>query len=669
MMLFYFNGTARANMAMPVFDYQVESRSDDARVKQGEQVILWTVLKNTGTNSDWYANSDYGTLHLGTSNPKDRTSQFYTPGNWLSANRVNEADTPMAAPGETMTFGWYVSVPAYTTPGVYQECFAPVIENWQWMREDGRLCWNIYVEPNNDLLNSYQAEVGWETANVTVQASPGGMAKVSFEAKNIGQSTWYRDGQYPLHLGTYDPPDRMSDFASDTWLTGNRAAMLDQEMVKPGETGSFSFDIQAPEWTNSGSTYQERFWLVAENLTWLKMRALDSATSWLTLTVEVIDDNAVSETFSTIFSDKEKIKADGKDKAKITVELKNDAEKPLADKAVKLVGKGCDIDKTKGCWDLNIPSQTTDADGRTVFNFTRNGEANFAIQYQVDGEDSFLWLELVADNTNGTEMCGNEDCLIKNLDTCTSAVYNEISLWPGSGYVLRQEVLTEKDDQDRCRMETEFIESDEPDFLGKSMRCAYENADEYPIYFDTDRCEGTLLDYLTNLFYGEEECNGENSLGDQCGGGLLYESGRVVTESGCDFDTYEPICEGADKVTKTWSDTFDTDEPADSMDQGANNTNNLWVTNPPANPAADYCHELVLNGFDDWYLPAIDELADLFDSPVFTNNVNENNFYWSSTEDLNWRANTHMYSTFRREKTAVASKSKNYLVRCIRKTD
>lgn len=61
--------------------------------------------------------------------------------------------------------------------------------------------------------------------------------------------------------------------------------------------------------------------------------------------------------------------------------------------------------------------------------------------------------------------------------------------------------------------------------------------------------------------------------------------------------------------------------------------------------AAKICDDLVLNGFDDWYLPSKSELKEIYDNRAILGNLVED-FYWSSTENDNdlWR-NTAWYQT------------------------
>ncbi|WP_281978799.1 DUF1566 domain-containing protein [Pseudorhizobium flavum] len=51
-------------------------------------------------------------------------------------------------------------------------------------------------------------------------------------------------------------------------------------------------------------------------------------------------------------------------------------------------------------------------------------------------------------------------------------------------------------------------------------------------------------------------------------------------------------------------------------------------------PAASFCHDLSLNGFTDWYLPATNELLEIMRFGSFLPTVDAFvNYYWTSTED------------------------------------
>ncbi len=99
--------------------------------------------------------------------------------------------------------------------------------------------------------------------------SPGDTATLWVDLKNTGNMPWAGSGSMvdgQMRLGTASPLDRTSKFYTDTWLSSNRVATLQQALVNPGEIGRFTFMIKAPV---SQMTYKEYFSPVVEYVTWL----------------------------------------------------------------------------------------------------------------------------------------------------------------------------------------------------------------------------------------------------------------------------------------------------------------------------------------------------------------------------------------------------------------
>ncbi len=69
-----------------------------------------------------------------------------------------------------------------------------------------------------------------------------------------------------------------------------------------------------------------------------------------------------------------------------------------------------------------------------------------------------------------------------------------------------------------------------------------------------------------------------------------------------------------------------------ALGTGNNNTNTIVTSQGPGNYAAKLCFDLVLNGYDDWFLPSKDELHKLFLNKLAIGGFS-NNKYWSSSED------------------------------------
>jgi hypothetical protein len=70
-----------------------------------------------------------------------------------------------------------------------------------------------------------------------------------------------------------------------------------------------------------------------------------------------------------------------------------------------------------------------------------------------------------------------------------------------------------------------------------------------------------------------------------------------------------------------------------SIGSGKYNTEKIVKEQGSGNYAAKLCDDLVLNDYDDWFLPSIDELQKLYNNRNKIGGFDENGFYWSSTEN------------------------------------
>jgi len=94
------------------------------------------------------------------------------------------------------------------------------------------------------------------------------------------------------------------------------------------------------------------------------------------------------------------------------------------------------------------------------------------------------------------------------------------------------------------------------------------------------------------------------------------------------------IAAPSDQATAGWWGCYITDiDGADGTALGTGNQNTIDIMAgcSEATIAARYCGNLVLNGYDDWYLPSKDELNKLYLNRVAVGGFVDE-FYWSSTE-------------------------------------
>ncbi|MBU0648348.1 N-acetylmuramoyl-L-alanine amidase [Patescibacteria group bacterium] len=133
---------ARVTVREPEFRAQwVDQSENPITLSPGKKARLWVELENVG-NVVWRKDGD-SPVRLGTDHDLDRTSDFYSPGFWISSNRAAGMKKNTANPGDTVRFEVVVTAPRDS--GVYRESFRPVVENLRWMDDLG-IYWEIEVE-------------------------------------------------------------------------------------------------------------------------------------------------------------------------------------------------------------------------------------------------------------------------------------------------------------------------------------------------------------------------------------------------------------------------------------------------------------------------------------------------------------------------------------------
>jgi hypothetical protein len=130
-----------------------------------------------------------------------------------------------------------------------------------------------------------------------------------------------------------------------------------------------------------------------------------------------------------------------------------------------------------------------------------------------------------------------------------------------------------------------------------------------------------------------QDANGY-AAGDALGGGLFVfeDSGYAYISAAADQSTDAPWgCEGT-LILEGAS--------PEAIGQGVINTATIVASCATSGISARICDELTLNGYSDWFLPSLDELAEMYTklkANGFGNFANQR--YWSSTQDFDEPAN------------------------------
>lgn len=239
------------------------------RVEPGQSIMMEVSLRNTGQTT-WKRDSRYP-VQLGTSRKADRMPIFiredrngYNPSGWLRENRIQMQEA-VVAPGEVGTFRFWYTVPTSVKPGTYREYFNPVHDGVAWFSDLG-----IYF----DIIVDTQ-KASWSTQSNHVTLAKGESAQFTVQFRNDGTTTWNKNGDTPMRLGTLRKTDRVPGFIRDDvvthntsgWLKENRVQMV-EDSVAPGQLGTFTFWYTVPG-DKAPGTYREFFGLVQDNYAWL----------------------------------------------------------------------------------------------------------------------------------------------------------------------------------------------------------------------------------------------------------------------------------------------------------------------------------------------------------------------------------------------------------------
>ena len=94
----------------------------------------------------------------------------------------------------------------------------------------------------------------------------GSVKTIVIKFKNTGTVAWNSGGSKFISAYTMEPRDRKSVFVGDNWLSSKQTAKI-VGTIKPGSVGELKINLSAPAKTGE---YVEKFYLAAENYTWVK---------------------------------------------------------------------------------------------------------------------------------------------------------------------------------------------------------------------------------------------------------------------------------------------------------------------------------------------------------------------------------------------------------------
>lgn len=284
------------------------SVSAPSKLAPGEITQARLEFKNTGSTPWLQSGKNFVSLYRWDPARKVELASQFVASSWETPTRPLRLPVDRIEVGQTI--GISILLKAPLTPGTYTETFILTAEDAAWMKYS-QATFKIDVVASasptaltlptstpvisssspslsqTSDLKSLTASSGWsaelvEKSGSEWQLNPEETVNVTLKFLNNGTTVWTRDSLNFVSLYATDgSKERSSLFKTTTW-NGNAAARLKEPQVRPGQTGTMTFQIKAPA---TAGTYKEAFTLAAENTTFisggsvtLPIRVIPSAT-------------------------------------------------------------------------------------------------------------------------------------------------------------------------------------------------------------------------------------------------------------------------------------------------------------------------------------------------------------------------------------------------------
>lgn len=229
----------------------VERSPENVSMEDASTKNVWVKIKNVGSRT-WQGGKDSINTY-----PAGRDSIFQGV-DWVPYYFVADVLSQNIAPGQTATFSINLAAPA-NTKGTFTESFMGTVAG-------GTPILNTQVNYNVQVTPRYDGEVTWQTST-DLTLKPLERYLFNVDVKNTGTRTWANGGYNAVAMNAINPIGRTSAFKDSTWPEVFRPTFLTSpSSVAPGQTGRFTFWLQAP---NTTGDYTEQFKLVADHIMWM----------------------------------------------------------------------------------------------------------------------------------------------------------------------------------------------------------------------------------------------------------------------------------------------------------------------------------------------------------------------------------------------------------------
>ena len=267
------------------YDVSVISVDAPRQLAPGAKATVKVTVKNIGTATWSKTGKNFVSIYSYDNVRRTEVNSVLASAGW--ENNMRPARLPVAtlAPGGVTTFSFPLVAPSKV--GTYKSDFLLVAEGLRRMG-NGRFSIELNVSQNT-LTSAPPATATPVVSTPTPVAEPvadnpnwrgelvsksGNEWQLSMEQnvfielafKNAGKETWKKTGgPYVSLYSVSGNKERASAFKDMSW-SGNQAAKMVENEVKPGQIAHFKVEMRAPRVPGN---YREEFMLAAENAAWI----------------------------------------------------------------------------------------------------------------------------------------------------------------------------------------------------------------------------------------------------------------------------------------------------------------------------------------------------------------------------------------------------------------
>lgn len=278
----FFNDWFGATNGLPNYSWSLESQkiyTDSSEsvelnksaieLEYGERAYAVVTVRNDGNQVWSRAGVRMGTVDA---NQEPLLNSSFCDQTWLSCNRPTRMDETYVQPGDTATFKFWIKTPEVA--GTQRVYLNVLWEGITWFPTIGLFYEIDSLTPDfRGQLVSQDYSTSQANSASSSSLKNNSIYTVSYKVRNIGSQTWSK-AENSVRIGTKN--NYTSPLCHSSWISCNRPAGMQENIVEPGEIATFNFQIATPYAVN-GTVFNEEYELLIENQFWFDGPLIEEA--------------------------------------------------------------------------------------------------------------------------------------------------------------------------------------------------------------------------------------------------------------------------------------------------------------------------------------------------------------------------------------------------------